>query len=514
VSKDSEAKNALVITVAENAALGVLGSIVFMLLRLGINVVIIRSLGAGSYGIYALAVSIITISGAIALLGIPYAMVKFVSQYKALNDIPRLKGTIWGGLALVLVSSTVLCLGLVYLSHFLNLRIFHKPDLTTVLKIMALSLPFSCLGAVVLASLQGAKLIKYRVLVNEVLVPLCRLSCIVLAIAVGYQLRGVAWAYAFAIVVGTVLGCFFLIKTFPEILKKGPIVYERRRLTSFSLPLLFIGIFQTLLLSQMSILMIGYYLSAAIVGIFATTQRFLPLILIPLRAFNNIFAPIISDLFAREKREELENQFKTVAKWVFMTSLPIFTLLIFFSKQLLSIFGPEFAAHSGAMIVLCTGQMINSATGSGGLMLMMTGRPYINLFNSALLCVASILLNIYMIPRYGIIGAAGANAFSISAIQLLQLLEVWYLLGMHPYHLDFLKPILSCLFSVLLLTVISHIGLNTNSLIIIPVLSAIFLLSYGGFLWLFKLSPEDYVILDNLRYRLLKQKGPQIEHAA
>jgi O-antigen/teichoic acid export membrane protein len=158
--------------------------------------------------------------------------------------------------------------------------------------------------------------------------------------------------------------------------------------------------------------------------------------------------------------------------------------------------------------------MINSATGSGGLMLMMTGRPYINLFNSALLCVASILLNIYMIPRYGIIGAAGANAFSISAIQLLQLLEVWYLLGMHPYHLDFLKPILSCLFSVLLLTVISHIGLNTNSLIIIPILSAIFLLSYGGFLWLFKLSPEDYVILDNLRYRLLKQKGPQIEHAA
>jgi O-antigen/teichoic acid export membrane protein len=308
------------------------------------------------------------------------------------------------------------------------------------------------------------------------------------------------------------LGGFFLIKSFPEILRKGPILYERRKITFFSLPLLLAGVFHTILI-RVSVLMIGHFLSAAMVGIYATAQRALPLILIPLGAFNTIFAPIISDLFAREKRKELENHFKTVAKWIFMTSLPIFTLLIFFSKQILSIFGPEFVAHSGAMIILCSGQMINSATGSAGLMLMMTGRPHINLLNSALLCVTAIFLNIYMIPRYGIIGAAWVSAFSISAIQLVRLLEVWYLLGMHPYQLNFLKPILSCLFSVLLLTAISHIGLNTNSLIIIPILSTIFLISYGGFLWLLKLSPEDYMILNNVRERLLKQRSQQIGHA-
>ena len=55
MSKRSGEKNKLVVTVAENAALGVLGNIVFLLLRLGINLVIIRSLGAGSYGTYVLA---------------------------------------------------------------------------------------------------------------------------------------------------------------------------------------------------------------------------------------------------------------------------------------------------------------------------------------------------------------------------------------------------------------------------------------------------------------------------
>lgn len=512
MSKRSGEKNILLVTVAENAALGVLGNIVLMLLRLGINLVITLSLGAGSYGIYVLAASILAILGVIARLGIPSAMIKFVSQYRALNDIPRLKGTIYWGLSLVLVFSTVLCLGLFSLSHFLNLHIFHKPALTPVLKIMVLSLPFSCFGTVIFASLEGIKLIKYRVLVNQVLVPLCRLSCIALAIALGYQLRAVAWSYVLALVLGTMLGGFFLIKSFPEIPRKGPILYERRKITFFSLPLLFAGVFHTIL-GRVSVLVMGYFLSATMVGIYATAQRFLPLILIPLGAFNTIFAPIISDLFTREKRKELESQFKIGAKWVFMTSLPIFTLLIFFSKQILSIFGPEFAAHSGAMIVLCIGQMIIAGTGSTGLTLTMTGRPHINLLNSALLCVTSIFLNIYMIPRYGIIGAAWVSAFSISMIQLLLLVEVWYLLGIHPYHLDFLKPILSCLFSVLLLTAISHIGLNTNNLIIIPILSTIFLISYGGFLWLLKLSPEDYVILNNLRERLLKQRSQQIEHA-
>ena len=514
MSRDSDEQNTLVVTVAENAALGVLGSIVFMLLRFGINVLIIRSLGAGSYGIYVLAATILTIGGAIAVLGVPRAMVRFVSQYRALNDTPRLKGTIYWGIGLVLVFSTVLCLGLFFLSHFLNLRFFHEPALTPVFKIMVLSLPLSCLGTVIFASLQGIKLIKHRVLVNQVLVPLCRLLCIALAIALGYQLKGVAWSYVLALVLGTILGVFYLIKSFPEILQRGPILYERRKITFFSLPLLFSGLFHTML-NPVSILIMGHFLSATMVGIYATAQRFLPLILIPLGAFNTIFAPIISDLFAQGKRKELENQFKIVAKWVFMTSLPIFTLLIFFSKQILSIFGPSFAAHSHAMIVLCIGQMIMAGTGSTGLMLVMTGRPQFNLVNSALFCLMGISLNIYMIPRYGIIGAAWVSALSFGTIQLLQLVEVWYLLGMHPFNVDFLKPILSCLLSALLLTAISHVGLNTtNTLIIILILSPLFFISYGGFLWLLKLSAEDRIILNNLRERLLKQGSQHIERAA
>jgi O-antigen/teichoic acid export membrane protein len=351
------------------------------------------------------------------------------------------------------------------------------------------------------------------VLVQQVLIPSSRLICVVLAIALGYQLIGVAWSYVMAEVLGIMYSGYFLFKGFPEIRQKSPSIYEVRKITFFSLPLLFSGMFNRIV-ARADILIMGHYLSATMVGIYGIARRFLPLIMMPLGAFNSIFAPIISDLFVRKKKEDLEDQFKTIAKWVFMTSLPIFTLLTFFSKQILSIFGPGFVAGSLAMMILCIGQMVNAATGSVGFMLMMTGRPFANSLNSGLLCVTNILLNIYLIPRYGIVGAACASAFSITAIQLLRLAEVWYFLRMHPYRWDFLKPVFSGLFAVILATMISHSGMSTAQIFSLPILVTLFLLSYVGFLWLLKLSPEDHLVLNGLRRKLFGQKGQQMEPVA
>lgn len=509
----SRENSATALTVAKNAGFGLGGSLITVLLRLTISIIITRSIGPESFGIYVLAIAVLTIGEIIALLGMENTIVKFVSQFKALNDIPRLRGTIFWGIGLVLALSTAICIGLFCMSHFLGSHIFDKPSLVPVLKIMAFSIPVSSLGKVLIASLQGIKLVKYKVLVQQVLIPSSRLVCVVLAIALGYQLVGIAWSYVMAEVLGIIYSGYFLLKSFPEIKQKSPRIYEAKAITFFSLSMLFAGMFKRIG-ARADILIMGHYLSATMVGIYGIAQRFLPLIIMPLAAFNSIFAPIISDLFARKRKEDLETQFKTVAKWMFMTSLPIFTILIFFSKQILSIFGSGFIAGSLAMMILCIGQMVNAATGSVGFMLMMTGRPLANSLNSGLLCTTNILLNIYLIPRYGIVGAACASAFSITAIQLLRLAEVWYFLRMHPYRWDFLKPVFSGLFAVIIVTMISHSGISTAGMFRLPILVTLFLSCYVGFLWLLKLSPEDHLVLNGLRRKLFGQKGQQMKPAA
>lgn len=507
----SRENSATAITVAKNAGFGLGGSLITVLLRLTISIIITRSIGPESFGIYVLAISVLTIGEIIALLGMENTIVRFVSRFKALNDIPRLRGTIFWGIGLVVALSTVICIVLFCISHFLGSCIFDKPSFIPVLKIMAFSIPVSSLGKVLIASLQGIKLVKYKVLVQQVLIPSSRLICVVLAIAFGYQLIGIAWSYVMAEVLGIIYSGYFLFKGFPEIRQKSPSMYEVREITFFSLPLLFSGMFNRIV-ARADILIMGHFLSATMVGIYGVARRFLPLIMMPLGAFNSIFAPIISDLFARKKKEDLETQFKTVAKWVFMASLPIFILLTFFSKEILNIFGPGFVAGSLSMMILCIGQMVNTATGSVGFMLMMTGRPFADLLNSGLLCTTNILLNIYLIPRYGIVGAACASAFSITAIQLLRLAEVWYFLKMHPYRWDFLKPVFSGLFAVIIVTMISHSGISTAEMFRLPILVTLFLSSYVGFLWLLKLSPEDHIVLNGLKRKIFRQKG-QMKYA-
>jgi O-antigen/teichoic acid export membrane protein len=508
---NQEASKALFILT--NAGYGLSGSLISILLKLAIGLIIARTIGPESFGIYVLAINILLFAEILSLLGLDRGLVKFVSQFKALGDVARLRGVIWIGSALVFVTSILVGAVLFSSAPFLNDRFFEKPAVIPILRIMIISLPFSTLLAILLASLQGAKRIKYKVFVNQLWVPFIRLAGITLALILGYRLRGITWAYVLSIACGVLFSGYFVGKSLPQILKKGALIFEKKKISLFSLPLLFSAIFNRIQ-GRVDILLIGHFLSANMIGIYGVTQRLLPLVVIPLAAFNNIFAPIISELFSSKRYAELEHQFKMVAKWILMTCLPIFTLLIFFAKEILSIVGPDFTKGYKAMIVLCIGQMIIAATGSTGFMLMMTGRSLVNLINAGVLCVACILLNLYLIPRYGITGAAVANTLAVTTVQLLRLTEVWYFLKMHPFQSDSIKPVISCIFSGFILVMITHLGINKSNVFMLPILSILFLVIYISTLWLLKLSPEDRMVYAMIKDKLLNRNTRHQEVAS
>jgi O-antigen/teichoic acid export membrane protein len=169
-------------------------------------------------------------------------------------------------------------------------------------------------------------------------------------------------------------------------------------------------------------------------------------------------------------------------------------------------FGPDFVIGYQAMIILCIGQMINAGSGSVGFMLIMTGRPLANTFNSWISCLINVLLNFFLIPRYGIIGAAVAVALSISLLQLLRLLQVWIFLKLHPFRMDFIKPIISTFASVIILALFHYAAMNEISIAMLPFLFIFYLITYSGFLWLMRLSPEDHIVLNGVKTTLIRSK--------
>ncbi len=112
----------------------------------------------------------------------------------------------------------------------------------------------------------------------------------------------------------------------------------------------------------------------------------------------------------------------------------------------------------------------------------------------------TIALNLLLIPRWGVVGAAAATSLSTVLVNVVCLLEVWILLHMQPYNRNFLKPLLAGLLSAALTAII------IGRISIPPLLELVFGVTvlWGSYLLLLlvmKLPREDILIVDRARAR-------------
>jgi O-antigen/teichoic acid export membrane protein len=194
--------------------------------------------------------------------------------------------------------------------------------------------------------------------------------------------------------------------------------------------------------------------------------------------------------------------------------LPIFWIAVLFAEPLLGISGIGFAPAWPLLIALAIGNLINVATGSVGYMLLMTGHQKITFLNSLVAIVFNIVLGVILIPRYGAMGVAIATGVALSVVNLMRLLQVYFFLKMTPFRWDTLKPIGAALISAVITgSLIYWLSLTNLSLHISRInisielaLIPVFIVLYLGLLAIFRISPEDQIVLDALRRKLRRGK--------
>jgi O-antigen/teichoic acid export membrane protein len=112
---------------------------------------------------------------------------------------------------------------------------------------------------------------------------------------------------------------------------------------------------------------------------------------------------------------------------------PVYITLATFAPFLLRVYGHRFAAGNVALMILCLAQLFNLGTGNVTIVLLMVGKSSWNMYNAAASLAVNIALNVVLIPRLGITGAAIAWAASIVCNNLAALLQVNYLLKIRPF---------------------------------------------------------------------------------
>jgi O-antigen/teichoic acid export membrane protein len=168
----------------------------------------------------------------------------------------------------------------------------------------------------------------------------------------------------------------------------------------------------------------------------------------------------------------------------------------------LAIFGPEFVIGVSSLVVLCIGRLFDTAVGSVGVVLRMTGHSRVVLVDSLLLLALSLALNGVLVPRYGILGAALAGSVCVVFVNGLKLIQIYRFLHIHPYSFALLKPLAAGIVSFAAVRLAS-VWLG-NDLWQICVLLGAFWILYLVMLYGLGLAHEDVAVLKAVYGRMRK----------
>lgn len=186
--------------------------------------------------------------------------------------------------------------------------------------------------------------------------------------------------------------------------------------------------------------MLPFYTSTEMVGIYKTCANVSSIAAMALVAMNTTIQPKISQLYHQGKHEDVMKLCMKFSRLIFLMNIPIFAMIIFGSKLMILVaYGKEFLPGSLALSILAIGQIFNVGCGPVAQLLNVTG--YHKQFRNISLIGAFINLGLIfvLIPRWGIEGAAIANAFSMAVWNIIGTLYIKKKFGYYIAYVPFVN---------------------------------------------------------------------------
>jgi O-antigen/teichoic acid export membrane protein len=417
------------------------------------------------------------------MVGLKSGVVRYISFYLGKNDYNRVKGTIFSSIKIILPVSIIFTILLFLFSEKISLIIFNNVDLIPILKLFSLTIPFIALSHVFLSVIISYQKIEYQVGIKEVLENIIKLVITFILIYFGYDLFGASIAYVISVFFTFCFSFYVLQKKIFSILNKDTkVVMFTKELLKFSFPLLFVGIFVSII-KWTSILIMGIFRTASEVGVYNVALPTANLLVLVPTGMMALFLPIITMLYSKKNKKEIKGLVIRTSKWIFFLNLPIFLMLFLFSKQVLKImFGPEYIIGYISLSILLFAYLIDSLSHVNSSLLVMLKKTKLIFLVGAVTAIFNITFNLLLIPSHGIIGGATANLVSLILGYTLYACLAYKFTKIFAINLSYLKFILAGIISSLIIlliktkieiSIISLIGLSLTFALIYFILSLI-----------------------------------------
>lgn len=513
--------------ITRGAGIIFVGTALGMFLAFFSKVMLVRYITPSEYGLFSLGLVFFNIIVVVSRLGLHQGTPRYIAVYRSKEDGGRVREVAYSSIKIALFASVLLTLCLFFTSNLISTNFIHDQALAMPLKIFAIAIPFLTLVNIFSFIFRGFEKatpnVYFSLLQNVLFLAL-------LGLVIGLSLSFLSTVYAFvASMVFTLLA--FAVYTF----RKNPLPHSPSRRESSTLLSLFKGfwgggkgdtdegkprsIARELLFFSLPVLgssilwqimtwtdtmMLGYFLTSDMVGLYngaVPLARLLPTILV---SFNFLYLPLASRFYARNQMEELKRIYQVLARWIFLIALPVFLVLVLFPHTVLGfLFGAAYTEAVSSLQVLVAGYFILVCLGISANTLIAMGRTKFILCSVLAGLIVNVALNISLIPRLGILGAAIGTASALVSVYVLTTLRLYSLTGIHQFTRNYLKPILASSVPIFVIYgLVKHLWIAVP-LWLLPIIFLLFLgLYFLSVLFTRSLDKEDIAMALTLEKRL------------
>ncbi|MDL1957450.1 MAG: flippase [Candidatus Desulfofervidus auxilii] len=402
------------------------------------TVLLARILGAEGYGIYAYAFAFVMLLSMPAQAGLPTLVIRETARGMA-EGKPELVQGIWRWatkVAVLISLSLLFVIGLFFL--LLKGKKFGVKEWTFFWAF--LFIPFMCLSNLRGAALRGLHKVVIGQLPEFFIRPALFFAFLCIEFFLFHQRLTPPQAMAlnvFSAVLAFIIGTWLLWRNTPLSIYKAIPVYDGKKWFSSFLPLAFTA-GMWVINSQADVVMLGIFKPPAEVGIYRVAVQIALVASFGLQAVNMVVAPRFATFYTKREMEKLQRLVTRSAQAVLAFNLIITSFFILFGKIFLDlVFGKEFIIAYIPLLILLIGQLVNSAAGSVGFLLNMTGHEKDTARGMTLAAGINIMLNFSLIPSLGPKGAAIATAISMITWNVILWWFVRRRLGINSLAFDF-----------------------------------------------------------------------------
>lgn len=402
-----------------------------MLLGFLVGVQLARGLGPSGYGVYGIAMSVISLLLIPLEFGVPQLVTREVAA-STRDDGGSIAVLRWS-LRLIVLNSALLVAITVPL--ILWGGVAGRGQLRNALLCGLLMLPTVATSNILSAALRGS----HRIVEGQVAELLIRPAIIALLLAGLSMWRGGEYLSAptamalnvFAATLGSVYAWVRLSSCLPVVPPMPATSATRRSWLRSALPLA-MGDGMRIVSGQLGILVLGALSTPHEVGIYRVAFGIYVVATLPSALLNATCSPMLSRLHAEARMVAIQRLNSWMTLFLIASAVVCILPFAFFGEQIITLlFGVDFALAMPVLMALLLGELASALLGHPTIVLNMLGHERAVTWYSLLATLVNLLLCWALIPSLGGIGAAIAAACSQLAWRLAASAYAYLQIGLH-----------------------------------------------------------------------------------